>query len=143
MHDAFPINRAILQEWFDIEFFERVHCFTKEETLYDFDCTEAEYDEFIERGKAVEKAAESGDLPESLLPHLWLYLNSQEDCDWYGKREKECERRLGIRLGYYRKFTDQDAQGLVYSGGRTKRATPDFRLDGVAWTWANKYPEGR
>lgn len=130
-----PNAKSIVNEWYDLEFFAPAEQMDRADVLDEYGMTEEEYTEFLAKAKQVSEATFTGEIPVALLPDFWEYLQSVEDADWFGKNERQAEREVGILLGYYREYTEADAQSLVLTRNGTRKLGPDFRMNGKKWIY--------
>ena len=69
--------------------------------------------------------------------HLWDWLNEQADGDipagW-----KQAEKQLGVQLGIYRPWSDDDAKEVEFTTRGQKAAKPLFRHDGKSFALNDK-----
>ena len=130
-----PSAKFVINEWYDLEFFAPAEQMDKADVLDEYGMTEDEYAAFMETAKRVSDATITGEIPVDLLPKFWEYLQSAEDADWFGKNERQAEREVGILLGYYREFTEADAQAVVLTRNGTRKLGPDFRMNGKKWIY--------
>jgi hypothetical protein len=127
-----PVHPDILDEWRSSE---RWAYDNAEDWAHANDADPADFDKWVKLRDKVQSASET--VSPDLQFHLWDWLNEQADGDipagW-----KKAEKQLGVQLGIYRPWSDDDAKEVEFTTRGQRAAKPLFRHDGKSFALNDK-----
>lgn len=122
-----PVHPDILDEWRSSE---RWAYDNADEWAHVNDSDPADFDKWVKLRDKVQSASET--VSPDLQFHLWDWLNEQADGDiptgW-----KQAEKQLGVQLGIYRPWSDDDSKAVEFTSRGQRAAKPLFKLGGKSF----------